>query len=233
MRSKIILLLAIIMGVITTYLFFNYMKQFDTVATVNENMDNVVVAKQGIKKNQQVTSAMVQVVQVPSKGIHPQAIKSLSELEEGYATSDIVAGEPILQHRIQKESEEKLLVSRKVKKDYRAVSVGVNFVQSVSNLIDPEDYVDVVFSEKIKVGAEEEIKTKLILSKVRVLAVGMKMVEKTPEEVYVEYSSATLELKSADAVTLINASERGTIQLILHSRVLPPKGGTENDKKSK
>ncbi|OIJ14636.1 Flp pilus assembly protein CpaB [Anaerobacillus arseniciselenatis] len=219
MRSKFILLLAIVMGSITTILFYSYMKQYDATAAITESMVEVVVAAQPLKKNERITTDKVEVTSVPEKGLHPQAITSMEQLDGLIVNADISTGEVVLSHRVQREEDEKLFVSRKVKEGLRAVSVGVNFVQSVSNLVEPEDYVDVVFSEVIKVDGENIVNTELILENVRVLAVGRKLIESTSGENYMEYSAATLELTRDDTVRLVNASERGNIQLTLHSRV--------------
>ena len=207
------------MGSITTILFYSYMKQYDATAAITESMVEVVVAAQPLKKNERITTDKVEVTSVPEKGLHPQAITSMEQLDGLIVNADISTGEVVLSHRVQREEDEKLFVSRKVKEGLRAVSVGVNFVQSVSNLVEPEDYVDVVFSEVIKVDGENIVNTELILGNVRVLAVGRKLIESTSGENYMEYSAATLELTRDDTVRLVNASERGNIQLTLHSRV--------------
>lgn len=225
MRSKIILVLALVMGIITTSLFFNYMQQFNTEAVVNESLVEVVVAKNKIFENQIITADMLKVTEVPTTGLHPQAITEIAEIVGKYTTATIEIDEVVLSHRLMTDKEESMLISRKVQEGNRAVAIGTNFVRSVSNLIEPEDYVDVIFTEVVKQeGKKDEIVSKQILSKVRVLAVGRKMVEKTnPNEEYVEYSSITFELNPKDAVTVINASERGVIHLTLHSRILPQK----------
>lgn len=224
MKTKLVLALAIIMGLITTYLFYDYMKQFDVEVVTQENMVNVIVAKEAIKKNQKISSEMVKRVQIPAAGVHAQAVSDVSEIVGLYATSTIEAGEAILTHRVQHEKEEMLFVSRKVQEGFRAVSVGVNFVRSVSNLIEPEDYVDVIFTKVIKRPGQEqvEVKTELLLQNTRVLAVGRRMVDADSDEPYVDYSSVTLELNTSDSITLIKASEEGDIQLILHTRLIQP-----------
>ncbi|MFE8699615.1 Flp pilus assembly protein CpaB [Cytobacillus sp. FJAT-54145] len=224
MKSKLIMFIALLMGVFTTFLFFNYMKKFDTTAVINENTVEVLVAKEAIKENQRITSSMVELAQLPKDGVHPQTLTDLSTVEGKYATSDIEAGEALLTHRIKSEKEEALFVSRKVKEGFRGVSVGVNFVQSISNLIEPEDVVDVIFSEVVKVNDKDTVVSKQILSKVRVLAIGRKMIATTDEaEEYAEYSSLTLELSPEDSLVLVNASERGHIHFTLHTKIESPK----------
>lgn len=214
-----ILLLAIVMGGITTVLFYSYMKQYDATAAISENMVEVVVAIELLQKNERISTDKVEIRSIPELSLHPQAATSIEQLEGLILNADIEKDEVILLHRVQREEDENLLVSRKIKEGYRAVSVGVNFVQSVSNLVEPEDYVDVIFSEVIKSDGETVVNTKLIFEKIRILAVGRKLIESTTGEIYMEYSSATLELTAEAAVMLVNASERGTIQLSLHSRV--------------
>lgn len=207
------------MGGITTVLFYSYMKQYDATAAISENMVEVVVAIELLQKNERISTDKIEIRSIPELSLHPQAATSIEQLEGLIVNADIEKDEVILLHRVQREEDENLLVSRKIKEGFRAVSVGVNFVQSVSNLVEPEDYVDVIFSEVIKSDGETIVNTKLIFEKIRILAVGRKLIESTTGEIYMEYSSATLELNAEAAVMLVNASERGTIQLSLHSRV--------------
>jgi pilus assembly protein CpaB len=220
MRSKVVLMLALLMGIITTVLFFNYMKQFDAATVSTSNTVEVVVAKEQIEKNERITAQKLELVRMADKSVHPQSIKNITEVEGKLATSVIVQGEPILSHRVVTEKEETLYVSRKIREGFRAVSVGVNFNQSVSNLMEPEDEVDVIFSKaKSNSGTEVKVDSILLLEKARVLAVGRKIVAAEDNvEPYVEYSSVTLELKQADAVKLINSAEQGNIHFVLHQR---------------
>ena len=229
MKSKLLLILAIIMGLATTFLFYNYMQSYDQATVVNTNMTDVVVAKQDIKKNQKITQSMVILSRVPTNGLHPQAIKELSEVEGMVALADMTVNEAILTHRLGSQKEESLFISRKVQQGYRAVSLSVSFVQSVSNLIEPEDLVDVVFNEPPPKNNDTlQVNTYILIPKAKVLAVGRRMLETTPEAEYVEYNAVTLELKPEDAIKLINATEKGSIQLILHTKVIPAKEASDN-----
>lgn len=220
MRSKSILLLALLMGVVTTLLFYQYTKKISVEKTVAAKTIPIVVAKEKIKKNERITAKKLELVQMPEKAVLPQSLKNISDAEGKLADSVIEKGEPILSHRLVTEQEEGVYVSRKIKEGYRGVSVGVNINQSVSNLIEPEDLVDVVFIKESKDSSNPiPPESTILLQKARVIAVGRKIV--TPDhskEKYVEYSSVTLELKQEDAVKLINASEQGKIHFILNKR---------------
>lgn len=218
MSAKSILLLAIIMGGITTLLFSNYLKNTTTTVSTETTVE-IIVAAEALKKNERISSEKLAVKVIPEKSFHPQSITSIEELEGLFVNADMETGEAFLSHRVQGEEDEKLLISRKVKDGFRAISLSINYVQSVSTLTEPEDLVDVIFTETVLKEEKEEIVTKILLEKVHVLAVGRKMVEPTSPENYLEYSTVTFELTPADAMKLANASERGTIHLMLNSRI--------------
>jgi len=216
MRTKLVLMLAIVMGMVTTVLFYQYMSRFQREAASNEALVDVVVAVEPIARNELIGANKLAVARVPELGLHENAVRDVALAEGKLADADIAAGEPILSHRLKDEKEEALFVSRKVAEGKRAVSVGVNFVQSVSNLIEPEDLVDVIASTA---GPDNKMITELLFEGVRVLAVGRRMIESEEGELYVEYSSVTLELDRDQSVRVVNADENGNIQFSLHSRV--------------
>lgn len=217
MKSKIILIAALLMGLVTTMLFFNYMKRFDEASALGDNVISVVAAKQAIKANTKIADGMLEIMQVPGNGVHQQAVKKPADAVGKVASADLAPGEILLSHRLKNQQEESVIVSKKVQEGYRAVTVGVNLVQSVSNLIEPGDYVDVVSTPTDK--QSERLLSTMIMENLRVLAIGRRMIEATPETPYAEYSTVTLEVKPQDAVTIINADERGNISLVLRSRV--------------
>ncbi|MDP4085045.1 MAG: Flp pilus assembly protein CpaB [Bacillota bacterium] len=220
MKSKFILILSLLMGAFTTLLFYSYIKQMNVGKAAISETAAVVIAKDKISKNERITADMLEIAQMPKKSILPQSLKSFSEAQGKIATTVIEKGEPLISQRLTSEEEENIYVSRKVKEGYRAVSIGVDFNQSVSNLIEPEDDVDVVYT---KIGKDQSNQappvSTIIEQNVRVLAVGRKMVApENSKDKYVEYSSVTLELKPEDAVSLLNAAQQGKIHLLLGKR---------------
>ena len=217
MRSKFILILAVIMGLITTLLFYQYTKNLDVEKTAASKTIEVVVAKEKIAKNEVISTEKLELVNMPESAVLSQTYKRMDEVNGKIATSVIDKGEQILPNRVINESKEKVYVSRKVRDGYRAVSVGVDINQSVSNLIEPEDLVDVVFTSAQ--SSQPSGDSTILLEKVNVLAVGQKMVASDqPNDKGEQYSSVTLELKPQDAVKLINSLGQGKIHLILYKR---------------
>ncbi|WP_059172978.1 Flp pilus assembly protein CpaB [Bacillus sp. FJAT-27445] len=220
MRSKMVLVLALVMGIITTALFYQYMNKFDNKETTSAPTTEIVVAKERINKNEIVTAEKLEVIRVAEEMALPQAISSLSQAEGKLADAMIEKGEPILAHRLVSQTEETMYVSRKVREGYRAVSVSLNLPQSVTNLIEPEDEVGVIFAKEDKKAADvPDFRTSILLEKARVLAVGRKItLPENTKEPYVEYTAVTLEVKPEDAVRIVKASQEGIVHLMLHTR---------------
>ncbi|RAP73727.1 Flp pilus assembly protein CpaB [Paenibacillus montanisoli] len=236
MRSKLVLIAALLMGIVTTVLFFNYMKQYKEVPAAKESLVRVVAVKQDIKKNTKLTAGMLQIVQVPASAVHAKTLRNQADAEGKISASDLAAGEMLLANHLKDQEEEAQFVSKKVRDGYRAVSIGVNIVQSVSNLIEPGDYVDVVYTrvDETKLDATNKDKPKpyistVLLENAHVLAIGRRMVEAAADTPYAEYAQVTLELKPEDGVKVINADENPdwTVSLMLNSRIVKDQTSTE------
>jgi pilus assembly protein CpaB len=224
MRSKLILIAALLMGVATTVLFFNYMKKYKETPTFkNDTLINFVAVKQEVPENTKISAGMLEIKQIPESGALSQALKNLQDAEGKIAASDLTAGEVLLPNHLKTQEEETLFISKKVQEGYRAISIGVNIVQSVSNLIEPGDYVDIVVNKNDK--AALKLTSEILLENVHVLAIGRRMVEAKPETPYTEYSQVTLELTPSDGIRVINADEdsNNTMSLMLHSRIVKEK----------
>ncbi|WP_394139274.1 Flp pilus assembly protein CpaB [Cytobacillus oceanisediminis] len=223
MKTKKLLFLAIVSGLMTTLLFYLFINRESTV-TVDKAvpMAEVVTASLDIGKNEKITEENLSMAEFPENQIHPEAVRDPQSIIGKYASADIKQGEILMLHRIYEAKEEENVISRKISEGFRAVSISTDFVKSVSNQIEPDDFVDVVLSEETPSG-ESGIKTELILEKVRVLSVGKRLTEKQNKEAETgnepEYLSVTLELKQEDSVKIINAGERGSLHLVLNSQL--------------
>lgn len=225
MRSKMIFFLALIMGGFTTILFFSYINGNDEAAEgkEQETVIQVVTAQEPIEGNQVITEEMVKLVNVPENTAHQLAVKEMGEVVGKHATTLIEVGEVILSHRLKTDEEETKLVSRKVQEGHRAVSIGATNIELVTNLIDPEDYVDVIYTpheEDAQDENEEPPSPEVILTKVRVLSVGKNLISEATGEQLEEYLAVTLELEPDDAILVIEAYQTGRLHLTLHSSLI-------------
>jgi pilus assembly protein CpaB len=233
MKSRNILIAALIMAIITTVLFRQYLKELDKKYKANQHKISIVVAKQGIGKYQKVTPELLELREFSEDSVHPEAIKKVEEIVGNYALTDIKAGEILFTSRFTNQFKEKELITRKIREGYRAISIEANFVESVTNMIEPEDYVDITFSEKIpQPNNTFLIKTETLLDNVRVLAVGKRIIAneaaiKDPkageqqQANQVEYSSVTVELKPEEILKIVNADEKGNLKFVLRSKIAP------------
>lgn len=232
MKSKYILIAALVMAIVTTVLFRQYLTELDKKYKANQNLVEVIVPKTKIIENQKITKDLLEYKSVNADSVISETIRKVSEIEGSYAKSDLSVGQMLTQNEFTNQFKEEKLITRKIREGYRAVSIEVNYVESVSTLVEPEDYVDIAFSEKIKPdGTLNVVATQTILENVRVLAVGDRIAKedlqisnpKTEEQKAngVKYTSVTVELKPEDVVKLINSDERGNIKLVLRSKVSP------------
>ncbi|GLB60541.1 Flp pilus assembly protein CpaB [Cytobacillus sp. NCCP-133] len=223
MKTKKLLFLAIVSGLMTTLLFYLFVNRESTEpADAAVPMATVVTAAIDISKNGKMTKENLTTAEFPEDQIHPESVRDPEAIIGKYASADIKQGEVMMLHRVYESKEEEKVISRKISEGYRAVSISTDFVKSVSNQIEPEDLVDVVLSEEAP-SSDSGIKTELILEKVRVLSVGKRLTEKQNNEADTgsepEYLSVTLELKQEDSVKIINAGERGSLHLVLNSQL--------------
>lgn len=228
MKSKIILVIALIMAVITTVLFRNYVRGIENRYKENKKQVTIVVPKTDIKKNQKVTKDNLELKEFNADSVHGEAIKNIEAIEGNYALVDLKAGEILFASRFINQSQESELITRKIKEGYRAVAIGVNYVESVANLIQPEDYVDVIYTLQDETNSKR-FQTTTLFENVRVLAVGKRIIEKPAknegsdkaEGEQVEYSSVTVELKPDDVIKIVNSDEKGNIKFVLRSKITP------------
>lgn len=227
MKSKFILILAIVFTVITTYLFNNYLKDLDNKYKNGSDLVQVTVLKKDAKKNQIITKDMLELKSYSSSSILPGTVKDIKDIEGSYTVVDMKAGELLFPDRFTKQFEEKDYLTRKIQKGNRAVSIAVTYVESVSTIIEPEDKVDVIYSKKLPDGTFE---TTTLLQNIRVLAVGERLTESSKsgtintakDEVQAntsqsKYATLTLELGPAQAEQITNAEENGDLKFALRS----------------
>lgn len=228
MKSKYILIAAIIMAIITTVLFRQYIVNLDKKYKESQKIISVVVPKADIKKNQLVTKDMLELRDFNEASVHSQAVRKIENIAGQYALVDMKAGEILFASRFTNRFKETEQITRKIKDGYRAVAIGVTDVESVSSLINPEDYVDVVSTT----GDKNNPQTVTLLTNVRVLAVGKRITEKDTavkttdktaqsDKGNGDYTSVTVELKPEDIVKIVNADEKGDIKFVLRSQLAP------------
>lgn len=217
MKSKFILIIALVMAIITTVLFRQYLVSIDNKAKAANKTVTVVVAKADIKANQKITGDMLVTKDVSSGSILSDAIKKTSDIAGKYAVTDLKAGEVLYPVRFTDQYTEASDLTKKIGGTNRAVSIGVSDITAVAKMIQPEDYVDVIYTYNNQ--------TSVILENVRVLAVGKTLTDTSntnnSDNQNADYGTITLELSPSDSVKIVNADETGKIKFALRSKLSP------------
>ncbi|MHB1133479.1 MAG: Flp pilus assembly protein CpaB [Chloroflexota bacterium] len=175
-RGMLMLSLAMILGLATAGLAWNYMQQVNAQARlvaeqVQPKVDEVqvVVARADIPYRTAITAAQVELRSVPATTRHAQAVGDLREVVGKITKVPVSAGEQVLTNKYSTQRAEAGLTFI-IPEGKRAVAIAVSEVITSGGLIQPGDLVDVlaVFDAE-KMGKDMAT---YILQGVEVLAVG-------------------------------------------------------------
>lgn len=217
--------IAILCGVAAAVLFSFYIQQVKE-RYQPDDLITVVRAKMDIARDSVVASEMVQIVKIPAKFTHPDALREPQDVVGKIAVNNIAAGEDILAGELLSSQDSNQRLAYQVPQDKRAVSIGINDISGVAGYIEAGDRVDVMATIDVPSQGEEVTCTVLALQDIPVLAVGSatNLKEKGGESL----RTLTLAVSPEEAQPLVLASERGTLRLTLRSPVdherslLPP-----------
>lgn len=183
----------------------------------------VLVAKSAISPGTRLTADLLEWQKWPEETVRTEYVTSAAapDAMDTFATSvargEILAGEPIRPEKLGAAGAG--FLSAILAPGQRGVSVEIDAKAASGGFIVPNDHVDVVLTRII--GTEQSSQT--ILSDVRVLAINARLGNsETPEEaatpeegVFSNVALATLELDSAQAELIINATSVGHLSLVL------------------
>ena len=204
----------------------------ETIVTevVQEAKNQVLVARIPIGVGERLTTEGLEWQDWPEGAIRPEYVTisampdAATELNNTVARFEFFPGEPIREAKLVRSDQGYL--SAVLSKGMRGVSVGVTAVSSAGGFIVPNDHVDVLLTTQAEAGERSEV----ILSNVRILALGKRLgevgasggtedptVPPTQPITFDDSTIATLELTPAQAETLINAATQGQLSLTLRS----------------
>lgn len=191
-------------------------------AAVKVDTVDVLVARADLQRGQSITPGDVQWQAWPAsaaagnfirKQDRPQAIEDLSGQ---IVRAPFVVGEPIRDVKLVNAKGSGFMAAI-LPTGMRAVSTQISPETSAGGFILPNDHVDVILSRREKdAGKEAERAAETILTNVAVLAIDQQVEEKNGQKVVVG-KTATLELTSGQAETLVMAQQLGPLSLALRS----------------
>lgn len=216
--NKKIILIALIMAVLASFLIYIYIKQMTVKPEIKIDYINVYVAVKTLPAKYKVTDKDLKLIKVTKEYLNTQAVLNKENIIGKRLNDRIIEGEQILKDRLVDEKNSALIFN--IPNGKRAVSININDQNGVSNLIKPGDYIDVLVSfdkEEIDLGTEKIVYpkvSKMIIQNVELLALGQ--IQTPTEEVSKEQpKTATLALTPQEAEKLVFASDFGVVRLTL------------------
>ncbi len=234
----ILLLVALVAGGLAAFLVLRGgsrpAEQIVTEVVREEETAKVLVARVALGTGERLTPETVEWQNWPMSSVRPEFVTiattpdAPTELTGALVRFEFFPGEPIREQKLVHSDQGYL--SAVLAKGMRGVSVGVDAVSSAGGFIVPNDRVDVVLTRRTDMGDVSD----LILSNVRVLAIGRRLgevgasagaeatatsAEGPQAQVFDDSTIATLELTPGQADTLINSTSRGQLSLVLRSIV--------------
>ena len=171
MRSnKLIVVLAMVFALLAAFLAY-YLLNNAKEEALNKQYIQVVTALQDIPANTPITAAMLEVKRFPKDLQTGKEITDINAAVGRLSPVAISKGEYLLDNRLVKPGEGTQRLSYKVPEGMRAMSVPINEVTGISNMIKVGDHVDLVGIVPAGNAAPEE-RAVLILQNLEILAVG-------------------------------------------------------------
>lgn len=157
--------------------------------------------------------------------------EALKQLSGSIARGPFFAGEPIRDAKLVKADGSGFMAAI-LPSGMRAVSTEISPETGAGGFILPNDRVDVIASRRERnpdrnSGSSETVRSEIILSNVRVLAIDQTVEEKNGQKVVVG-KTATLELKPEQSETLVRARQLGILSLALRS-IVDANAPTDNE----
>jgi len=167
MRNKLVFGLALFFGLLAAFLTYFYLHHVTT-QTQNRVYTQIVMATQDIPINTTITNEMVELKPFPTELRNNKELVDVSEAVGKISVIGISKGEVILQGRIIKPGESTDKLAYTIPKGLRAMSIPVNEVSGVANMIRRGDRVDIITGIANASGERSVV----VLQNIEVLAVG-------------------------------------------------------------
>lgn len=192
-RNRKMLFLAILFGLLSAVLVFTVLKNADKSdgGSAAANPVPVLVAVEDIPVGAEITTEMVEVVEIPIDDRAFDAYSDPLSVEGLYAYSEILAGEQVTRPELALTADD-LGLSYAIPPGLRAVAIEVDEATATGGLIQPGDYVDVVgiiFDQQID---DVYTSSATLAQDVQVLSIGQRT--RTPQQTAVEEGEAAEEV---------------------------------------
>lgn len=227
MKQKLLLLAAVFFGVMAFMLTFQQINQEKRKIQAATTEVAVLVVTKDIAENEPITEDAIQ-----GKKIKMYASQISASRDIPYSSKNMIINRraqlPIEKGKILQWNDLQNSVSvgrdgvtRLIQPGYRAVSIAVDQTASVSGLVQPNNYVDLIGTFKfpdMRGDASMDTITLTILQRVRVIATGTDYgLQSGRGQGARSYGTITLELSPKEVEMIIFATQKGRIQMSLRN----------------
>lgn len=223
---KRIYIIAIVSAVLAGITLFNFLNMVKKEAKVH--FDTVIVTATDVEANTIITADMLTTKQVPTEGIHGQAVREANDAIGKIATEKLYRDEQILLPRLKKMGEKTGgMLSYTIPNNMRAITVAVDEISGIAGFIKPGDRVDILGVLTVQNGDKSEQTSTMFLQNIEVLAIGKTLNasanttdekdkgENSGDNASSSYASVTLLTTPEDAVRLNLLTATGAMRIIL------------------
>ena len=226
MKQKLLLLAAVFFGVMAFMLTFQQINQEKRKIQAATTDVAVLQLVKDIAENEPITEDAIRGVKIKMYWPQPPASRHIPYSQKNLiinrkAQLSIPRGKILQWNDLQNAvSGGKDGLTRLIQPGYRAVSIAVDQTASVSGLVQPNNYVDLIGTFKfpdLRGDTSLDTITLTILQKVRVIATGTDYGIQDGKRAPRGYSTVTLELSPKEVEMIIFASQKGRIQMSLRN----------------
>ena len=213
-RRTVMFTIAALLAIGTGWLTFSYLTSVNRSVTAAVTPQVVVVASRDIPARATIAADMLVTMQRPANAVDPDSIASPALAVGSVARVTIPAGSAVTSSKFGRALDVGLTL--RLHPGKRAISIPIDRVKAVANLIQPGDHVDVIALTRAEPGLPPRALT--ILRNTVVLAMGLtyESTGATPAP-DTQTSTVTLEVAPADAQLLALADVNTTLRLALRT----------------
>lgn len=217
MRNRLIIIIAIILGLLAAFLAYGYLNNVSEKASKMQ-YDEVISAKQDIPANTAITRVMLETKQYPTELRNGKELVDAEAAVGRISPAAIQKGEILLENRLIDPSESNEQLSYVIPDGLRAMSIPINEVTGVANMIKRGDRVDVV--SVIPASNEAPVAYAVtVLQNIEVLAVGTQLAPPEQTEKVTAPATVTVAVDPQSALKLKMAMQTTSFSLTLRSAV--------------
>lgn len=233
MKSKFVLLIAIILGIFAAALVYFYLSGFTT-KLENTKYTEVIVANKDIAQNTIITDLMLVRKKIAIDSKHPLSTSNATDLIGKVALINITSGEELLTNQVVGIGESKEGLSYAIPIGKKAMAIAIDDIIGVGGFLKPGDRIDIIATLASNDDPPVNF-TVVVLQNTQILAVGnlMEGVKPSADAKAPEKRTVTLAVTTDEALKLKMAVERGSISLMLRpptdTAIEPQKPVTADD----